>query len=198
MAKVIRPQWVFRKDNKWVRYLPRRHDGIVGEYDYKKYSATYEDFCQTQEESPAASTSPSKLWLAWLYRELNGEPRWTRARVHKLFGIDYKPGRMEIFPNTPSYNEELWNIKHLIELKPVTFPNGEPTEADITTLQINPDGRCVVCEKNRVNEADLVLYDAKKQYSSRELSRKLNQNYYGFKDVFEKNVYTPSNISIMK
>lgn len=30
-------------------------------------------------------------------------------------------------------------------------------------VQINPDGRCVVSEKLRIDESEMVLYDAKKQ-----------------------------------
>ncbi|KAK6048331.1 hypothetical protein COOONC_14164, partial [Cooperia oncophora] len=39
-------------------------------------------------EEPKAG--PSKLWMAWLYRDLSGEPKWTKARVSKLFGPDPK------------------------------------------------------------------------------------------------------------
>lgn len=43
---------------------------------------------------------------------------------------------MEVFKNTASVNHELWHIKHLIDLKPLTFPNGEPTMEDVKSLEV--------------------------------------------------------------
>lgn len=38
---------------------------------------------------------------------------------------------MEVLINSAAMNDKLWNVKHLIELRPITFPNGEPSEGDI-------------------------------------------------------------------
>ncbi|KAK6034872.1 hypothetical protein COOONC_27619 [Cooperia oncophora] len=136
MAKVIRTRWVYRPHGRWHRYLPRRNDGIK-EFDYEKGGSLSEFKAELMSQSfEEPKAGPSKLWMAWLYRDLSGEPKWTKARVSKLFGPDPKVGRMEVFPNTSAYNEELWHIKHLIELKPMTFPNGEPTADDIYGVKV--------------------------------------------------------------
>ncbi|MFH4980497.1 hypothetical protein AB6A40_007206 [Gnathostoma spinigerum] len=190
MAKVIRNQWVYKPLGRWHRYLPRRHDGIK-EYDFEANEAGPEHFPEKMEgERP-------KLWLAWIYRKPVGEPHWTKKRLADLFGEDYEPGRMEIFKNTPSQNAELWHVKHLIELRPLTFPNGEPTLDDVTALEVFPDGRCVIDKKLNAEPADLQIADTKKQFSRRYLTSHLCRRYARFKDVFEDTVYSPENISIV-
>ncbi|KHJ95730.1 kinase domain protein [Oesophagostomum dentatum] len=199
MAKVIRNRWVYRPHNRWHRYLPRRNDGIK-EFTYEtggSIAEFREEMMSQGHEEP--KTPPSKLWMAWLYRNLSGEPHWTKDRVAKLFGSDYKVGRMELFPNTAAINEELWHVKHLIDLKPVTFPNGEPTEEDIYGVKFHPDGRCEVAKgAPPLTEEQLKLYDPEKQWTSKELNRQLASKYFGCKDVFETNVYTNSNISVVR
>ncbi|WKY02670.1 hypothetical protein Q1695_016158 [Nippostrongylus brasiliensis] len=199
MAKVIRSRWVYRPHGRWHRYLPRRNDGVK-EYDYSKGGSLAEfkdEFMRESHDEP--KEGPSKLWMAWLYRDLSGEPHWTKSRVNKLFGVDFKVGRMEVFPNTAAFNEELWHIKHLIELKPITFPNGEPTAEDIYAMKLHPDGTCEVAKDvTPVKEDQLRLLDPKKQWPSKELNRQLAAKYHGCKDVFETNVYTDANISIVK
>jgi large subunit ribosomal protein L30 len=44
---------------------------------------------------------------------------------------------MEIMKNTASTNEALWHIKHLIELRPITFPYGEPTIDDVGHIEVS-------------------------------------------------------------
>ncbi|EYC16450.1 hypothetical protein Y032_0033g2669 [Ancylostoma ceylanicum] len=199
MAKVIRNRWVYRPHGRWHRYLPRRVDGVK-EFNYEAGGSLAdfrEEMMSQGHEEP--KTAPSKLWMAWLYRDLSGEPHWTKKRVEKLFGSEFKVGRMEVFPNTAAVNEELWHVKHLIELKPITFPNGEPTSADIYGVKLHPDGRCEVAKDVApLTEEELRLYDANKQWSPKELERQLASKYFGCKDVFETNVYTNSNISVVK
>lgn len=42
-----------------------------------------------------------------------------------------------MLPNTPHYNALLWEIKHLIRLKPLKFPNGIPKEEDIGNIKVD-------------------------------------------------------------
>uniref|UniRef100_A0A8R1I683 39S ribosomal protein L30, mitochondrial n=1 Tax=Caenorhabditis japonica TaxID=281687 RepID=A0A8R1I683_CAEJA len=197
MAKVIRNRWVYRPDNKWTRYLPRRNDAVK-EFDYEKGGGSLKDYTEEipKEMQPKQA---SKLWMAWLYRDLSGEPKWTKSHVEGLFGADYKVGRMEIFRNTALVNEELWKVKHLIELRPVTFKDGvEPSEEDIFTTKILANGQCEVTPGGHVaNEDELRLAD-KNQWTRKELARDLTKKYHRYQSVFEQNVYTPSNITVIK
>lgn len=191
MAKVIRSRYVFRPHNRIHRYLPRHNEGIK-EYKYEDNDASPSNFPDAMTEPP------SKLWLAWLYKKPSGEPKWTKQSIHTLFGEKPEPGKMFIFKNTAAINRELWQVKHLIELRPMVFPNGEPTEADIGHIEVHPDGRCVVDQKlPNVNDEKLKLLEANKQFTPKQLSAKLQVRYHQFKDVYEDTVYNQKNISIV-
>ncbi|KAE9414696.1 hypothetical protein Angca_006635 [Angiostrongylus cantonensis] len=192
-------RWVYRPHGRWHRYLPRRNDSVK-EFNYEA-GGSLSEFKEemANEFLEEANVSVPKLWMAWLYRDLSGEPYWTKKRVMNLFGTDFVVGRMEVFPNTSAFNEELWHIKHLIELKPITFPDGEPTSDDMFSMELHPDGRCRIAKVGaQVNVEQLKLTGLKKQWSPKELTSQLASKYYGCKDVFETNVYTNANISIVK
>ncbi|KAI6204623.1 Integrator complex subunit 11 [Aphelenchoides besseyi] len=189
MAKVIRNRWVFRKHNRWFRYLPRREDGSR-EYDFEKHSAMPDDFAQPMDvEAP-------KLWLVWRYRSTAGEPSWTVKRVRELFGTA-DVGKMHIFKNTSSVNDQLWHLKHLIEVRPIRFPMGEPTDADIPHMELRADGTCTIDRDCNVNPTEVKLVDEKWQQTPNYLRRQLKRRDNTFKDVYADAVYTPANISIM-
>lgn len=190
MAKVIRKQWVWKKQGHSYKYLPRRNDGLK-EYDFIANESGPENFPEK------LNCAPPKLWLGWLYRGPNGEPKWTKKVVKNLFGEDYEVGKMEIFKNTASVNEQLWRIKHLIELKPLTFPNGEPTIDDIKALEVLPDGRCIINKATACDDKFITVFDAHKQWSAREISGRLKTRVNHRKDVFEDTVYNPANMSII-
>ncbi|KAJ1348515.1 hypothetical protein KIN20_003829 [Parelaphostrongylus tenuis] len=199
MAKVIRSKWVYYPHGRWHRYLPRRKDGFK-EFNYEAGGSIseFKEEMASELQEEAKTTTP-KLWMAWLYRDLSGEPYWTKERVKKLFGTDFVVGRMEVFPNTAAFNEELWRIKHLIELKPITFPNGEPTSDDIYFVELHPDGRCQIAKNGtQIDVEQLSLTGSKKQWRANELNTQLAAKYFGGKDVFETNVYTNANISVVK
>ncbi|CAP33847.1 Protein CBR-MRPL-30 [Caenorhabditis briggsae] len=197
MAKVIRNRWVYRPDNKWTRYLPRRNDAVK-EFDYERSGASLRHYTEEipEEQRPKRA---SKLWMAWLYRDLAGEPKWTKKHVENLFGADFKVGRMEVFRNTELMNEELWKVKHLIELRPIEFKNGiEPTDEDVFSTSLSPNGQCEVIQGGHVaSEGDLKLADGK-QWTRKELGRDLNKKYHLYQSVFEQNVHTPNNITVLK
>ena len=69
---------------------------------------------------------------------------------------------MRIFPNTAAWNDRLWKIKHLIELRPLTFPKGEPTMDDVRYTEIRPDGRLVFLDSlNKFEIEFFVLFEFK-------------------------------------
>ncbi|KJH48182.1 hypothetical protein DICVIV_05700 [Dictyocaulus viviparus] len=198
MAKVIRSRWVYRPHGRWYRYLPRRNDSIK-EFNYEMSGSLSNFKEEFAKEIALKDTTISKLWIVWLYRDLVGEPYWTKKRVAKVFGTEFVVGRMEVFPNTMALNEELWHIKHLIELRPITFPDGEPSMDDIFSVELHPDGCCHVMKHGVPPAAEqLRLIDPKTQWSPKELNTQLASKYHGCKDIFETNVYTNSKISIVR
>ncbi|KAL3097843.1 hypothetical protein niasHS_000578 [Heterodera schachtii] len=189
MSKQIRTCWVWRKNNRWWRYLPRRNDShnIIDMDELGEQCATFSD------PMPA---DPPKLWVAWLYTDFYGSGRKIRDQVTKLFGKDAKPGEMQVFKNTLSTNKQLWKIKHLLEIRPVTFPSGEPGPEDATHLEIMADGRCVIDRQSLPNVEECQLIDHSKQFSPRYLASRLMSKDVTKQDVYEDTVYNPENISI--
>ncbi|KAI6177101.1 hypothetical protein M3Y97_00870600 [Aphelenchoides bicaudatus] len=190
--KVIRNRYVFRKNNRWNQYLPRREDGNK-EYDFEKNDAMPKDFNQ-----PMDVETPPKLWLVWAHRATNEGRDWTNDRVKQVFGCFPEPGKMHVFKNTADINDRLWRIKHLIEVRPITFPNGEPTTSDVAFTEIFADGRCVVDRETVADPSTIKIYDPKKQFAAGYLSAVLARRDGLFKDVYPDNVYTPSKITLVE
>jgi hypothetical protein len=193
MAKVIRNCWVYKKDNRWFRYLPRRNDGWK-EYDFEKYKAMPSDFNQPMEVD-----EPPKLWVVWICRGPEKEPNWTKERMKQLFGEDGwdKHGKIHVFKNTASMNDLLWHVKHIIDIRPMSFPNGEPTAADIPYTEVLPDGRCVVDREHMANPNEVQVMDPKKQFGQGYLYRMLKRRYNAFKDIYPDTVYNPKNVTVI-
>lgn len=191
MAKVIRNQWVYKKDGHWYRYLPRRNDGPK-EFDYQANMAGPEHFPEKMK------SKPPKLWLAWIYRDYSKDSYYIKNKIEKLFGKDAKPGKMFVFKNTASQNAELWPLKHLIEIRPLCFPNGEPTADDVNALEVFPDGRCIVDKHLSCEPSKLQVLDPQKQMSSSYLCSRLRSRYNRSQDIFETNVYTAKNVTLIE
>ena len=121
MAKVIRNCWVHKKNNRWWRYLPRRDDRVLI-YDYEAEENSLRSF---PDKMPGV---PPKLWLAWLCEDTRNVrlSRDMRHLIRQLFGDNAQPGEMRAFKNMLSTNQQLWKVKHFIDIRPMTFPQGEP------------------------------------------------------------------------
>lgn len=67
MAKQIRTRWVYRKNNRWWRYLPRRNDSSM-KFDYEG-EGSLDEFTDKIDCS-----NPPKLWVAWLHKDFKKLP----------------------------------------------------------------------------------------------------------------------------
>lgn len=191
MAKVIRKCWVYRKNNSWYRYLPRRSDSRI-KYDYDTAEGILSEF-----DDPMSAPAP-KLWAAWIYRDLDKIPRISRGILKQLFGDQLIPGEINVFKNIPSTNKELWRVKAYLEIRPVVFPDGEPkNESDTRHMELLHNGQCIINSKEAPDPEGIVLFDPLKQFTSVYLTSRLASRDLAGKDVFEDNVYNPSNISIV-
>lgn len=103
-------------------------------------------------------TEPSPLHLVYRYKKISGT-RWQQKVILKRLGLHCADSEMpdpQILPNTPEINRMLWEVKHLIRLAPVTFPNGIPTEKDIGAVRFNCyNGEMEINERFRISEQDL-------------------------------------------
>ncbi|KAI1722582.1 hypothetical protein Ddc_06748 [Ditylenchus destructor] len=188
MAQVIRKHLVYKKYGRWWRYLPRRDDSRI-KYDYdapQNLPMAFED---------PMPCEPPKLWVSWLYCDITKRSAKVQDLAVQLFGTT-EPGVMNVFPNTASTNRQLWKLKHVIDIRPMTFPNGEPTMENVANVEILHDGRCVIDRKLAPDPEGIQLLDTSKQFTPSYLASRLKSRDMKFKDVYEDNVYNPENMTI--
>ncbi|XP_053202120.1 39S ribosomal protein L30, mitochondrial-like [Panonychus citri] len=96
-------------------------------------------------------TEPSPFHVVFRYKK--GIIPWTIKVKLRHLGLHGKEiGYPVLIPNTPHFNALLWDVKHLIKLAPVTFPDGLPTEKDIGATRLCPfTGKFEINDKFRVD-----------------------------------------------
>lgn len=76
-------------------------------------------------------------------------------------------------------------LQHLIDVQPITFPNGEPTEDDVNHVQVRHDGKCIVDKRLAPETVDLAASTDVK-LPSREIVRwRLNQKWSRCQNINE-------------
>lgn len=107
------------------------YKGYAAQFDNGKDSIKY--YPHTGEEVP--NTPPSPVLMVTKIKTLFGEPFWVKEYCEQI-GLgsgrcnkfSSKIGRRVFLPNLPSVGLLLYRIKHVIDIQPVTFPNGLPPE----------------------------------------------------------------------
>lgn len=64
-----------------------------------------------------------------------------------------------VVKNIPEVNAMLWKVKHLVDIKPIVFPYGEPTVDDIKHTFLKESGECVVTKEIKFDEARMLARD---------------------------------------
>lgn len=134
----------FSKLDNWVKakMYPNR-ETYRGAFDGKKnqnfcrpqvhFEQLYQKISDTQDMNV---TKPSPIHLVWRHQPFYCRPWWEKIALRKL-GLHYQYDHERVLiPNTPHYNRLLWEVKHLIKIKPLTFPDGVPTEKDIGATRV--------------------------------------------------------------
>ncbi|VDL79174.1 unnamed protein product [Nippostrongylus brasiliensis] len=142
MAKVIRSRWVYRPHGRWHRYLPRRNDGVK-EYDYSKGGSLAEfkdEFMRESHDEP--KEGPSKLWMAWLYRDLSdyrsnqiGTSSLRRADDSYFFVQLHPDGTCEVAKDVTPVKED--QLRLLDPKKQVSFYPDLLVSAQITLTLVS-------------------------------------------------------------
>ncbi|KAL3270694.1 hypothetical protein HHI36_021222 [Cryptolaemus montrouzieri] len=107
------------------------------QYPGFKYYPRHPDFKDPPYE-------PTKLFRVQRIKPLKGVPYFEKS-ILKDFKLDGKLSDVVILKNMKETNMKLWKIKHLIQIKPVTFPNGFPEDTNGTYLEEN--GELVIIQK---------------------------------------------------
>ncbi|XP_076257702.1 mitochondrial ribosomal protein L30 [Rhynchophorus ferrugineus] len=100
------------------------NEGI--QYPGFKYYPRHENFKDNPYE-------PSKLFRISRLTPLKGLSKWEKD-ILQGFGLLGKKNDYAIVKNIPENNARLWKVKHLVEILPITFPDGFPKESDRTYL----------------------------------------------------------------
>lgn len=58
-------------------------------------------------------------------------------------GLDRPINTMVILKNTPEINAKLWLVKHLLRMKPLSCPDGAPTEEECKGMVLKRNGQFV-------------------------------------------------------
>ncbi|XP_045466301.1 39S ribosomal protein L30, mitochondrial [Harmonia axyridis] len=95
---------------------------------------------------------PAKLFRVQRIKPLKGTPYFEKS-ILRDFKLDGKQSDVVVLKNMPETNMKLWKIKHLVQIKPITFPNGFPEDINGTYLKEN--GELVV--KHSISEEKQVL-----------------------------------------
>jgi len=94
------------------------------------------------EEGP-----PHMLHVGYLSKTTTGRPWWEKDIIKKLM-LDGKMHQPVIHKNIPYVNKLLNEIKHLVKILPLWFPNGLPdNEADWEHSRINSRGEMVIVRR---------------------------------------------------
>jgi len=186
MARPPRSVWVHKKWHKYVN-LPRPKLGRVEPFDYEEMDATPERF------EYKLDGEPPKLWVAWLFRSPYESPSEVKTDLRRLFGEKWssQTQKMKIFKNTPYWNSILWRVKQYIEIRPITFPHGEPTETDINYTTILSNGECIVNKNMRIDEKQLIESpeEDSKNFPPGYITSKLTGHFQAGKQVQEDEVW---------
>lgn len=94
-----------------------------------------------------------KLYAVWRRRALK-KKTWMEREVLEELGLESQVKREEmvVLPNTPSIVKKLWQVKHLVQMVPITFPSGEPSEEDIEHVLLKRSGEMLVTKQLEVGK----------------------------------------------
>ncbi|OON17673.1 hypothetical protein X801_06488 [Opisthorchis viverrini] len=95
------------------------------------------------------SSEPPLLHMVCRVKPLKNTVHYERAILER-HGLG-ESIKWVLVKNTPSVNADLYQVKHLVRIQPVQFPQGLPTALDdLTQCRLRPDGRFLRYRENTV------------------------------------------------
>nr|CAG4648928.1 EOG090X0EYV [Polyphemus pediculus] len=121
---------------------------------------------------------PSKVFMVQRTRSLKGKPYWDKSVMTQL-GLNGSRSEIAIIPNTPAMNAMLWKVKHLIQITPITFPQGISSDGDITGAKLKENGELVFVPKLKNDALSLQLESSseKPQLNGEDLAKYLRAKW---------------------
>lgn len=146
------------------------------------------------------SSHPGEGAIAKIVRrvfEVGGERLPSIWKRERAWLFPFQVNKMKIFKNTPYWNQRLWECKQFIEIRPITFPHGEPTEGDVNYTTILSNGECVVDKNLKLDEGQLTVKaeDDLTSFPRGYVPSKLLSKWHGGKNIQEDDVWGMKNMS---
>ncbi|XP_072541275.1 large ribosomal subunit protein uL30m [Salminus brasiliensis] len=133
----------------WVKTLPEAVTSwplhMVCRSKFTKYHIppeVFEERSKEYEKYGGDPEQPHKLHIVTRVRSTKRKPYWEK-KVVKSLGL-MKAHEPRIHKNTPSVNNQLKIIKHLVKIEPLKLPYGLPSEEEMADSYLNSRGELVV------------------------------------------------------
>nr|SVE74866.1 EOG090X0EYV [Daphnia carinata] len=119
--------------------------GFTEDGGQRFHGFTYYPRLPGQQDPPY---EPSKVLMVERIRVLKHRPYWEKDVLTKLgLPMTVKSSQAVIVANTPSICAQLWKVKHLIRVTPITFPQGLPEDGDAAGARLQDNGELVFIPK---------------------------------------------------
>ncbi|XP_062861868.1 39S ribosomal protein L30, mitochondrial [Trichomycterus rosablanca] len=102
----------------------------------------FEERSKEHEKYGGDPENPHKLHVVTRIKSTKRRPYWEK-KVVKSLGL-MKSHEPRVHKNTPSVNNQLKIIKHLVRIEPLKLPNGLPSEQEMKDSYLNSKGELVV------------------------------------------------------
>jgi len=124
------------------------------------------------EEIP--TINPSPVLMVKRVKDFRGETWFNKDFCEQIgLGNKEKLSKFVFLPNIPSVSSMLFKIKHIIEIKPITFPNGIPDDFDPDKhgYKLKSNGEFVVHPSLKVDLKEMTKDADWMKLSSEDISR---------------------------
>merc|ERR1712012_1546223 len=145
LLRLLSEELVQHRPYMWIRDLKRKGRDAKN-FLWMKPMLEYQDEKRAKED--AGEKEPHLLHVVWRTKTLIGRP-WWEVQIMEKFGLaNHLKTYPVILKNIPSVNKRLMEVKHLVSIKPLTFPHGFPDNPeDYEHCYIKHNGEFIVKRK---------------------------------------------------
>jgi len=131
-----------------ARKTAKRNKRERDDRDFSWMEPMKEYQAEKRAQEAAGENEPHLLHVVWRTKPLTGRPWWEKQIMEK-FGLDDPFNTYPVvLKNIPSVNKRLMEVKHLVSIKPLTFPHGFPDNPeDYEHSYIKHNGEYIITKK---------------------------------------------------
>lgn len=151
-------------------------------------AAIFKEVRETRQKAATGDWEVPKLFLVERVMPYTGTPHWERnilkllklaqSKEDRKARVSRPLGSRTIVKNTPFMCKMLWQVKHLVKVTPITFPDGEPTEVT-TGTHLSRDGVFRKVAPLEVQEQQLLepATYTKRKFETQEIRKVLHRSW---------------------